>query len=1711
MTVIVASSAARALEDMGFRRVATYPVGHEVLLDSSGEVAILHREFVALAVGRRTCPRGALFLDHAAVEPFLDPRDRGSPCAGPGAKGAIAWSPFLRHPERWVGKGLPPDVERMMTDGVTIDTVGDDASSASEVSQYAFRDAEHFVRGTQECDRALVCGHLEAVPADEAAWALENGCVHPWTVVHQSADKWRSCQDYKMGTNLRVVSQPFTLCSAHEVSQVVGPDSHFAKFDLRDGFWSVPVARGSRHHLMVRHPATGRLLRCTSLPFGYAKSPQHFCRMTEAVAALFRSRVAGLGIHIFCFVDDYLIVGDSEELTRQGMHVFADLLQELGLEYSPLKTRGPARVMEFLGFLLCNTPDFRCISLTSKRQTKLLALIDEWAALEPSAGQAALRVEPVPLASLLGQLVFSSEVIPGSRVYMQAMLSQFRGLEVDWARGLVRHVSSAWTRVQVAEGFWRDLHWWRSALQRQNCLPFARPVVGEIAIVGTDASDYACGELIWLDGGREETVLVFTSAERRRPINFRELRGTLRALELWGARLRGRLVLVETDNTVGHESLRQLRSRAEDMQELVRRIHELSLEHGFSIRSVHTPGVMLIRPDQTSRGASPEEPRLRLSSEAFGRLESRYGPFDEFLGPERELVSLSPSDVEGRLFRRLWAHPTFDTVGSTLRLICDRLTSDPGSCPRGVVVVPWAPEAGWWKLVRHFCVVGRWGAGELGMSANVEGVWHAALSQRPTILLAFPRAGSMLVPLIDAVLLGTESSRAELATCADRGRLRSVWVNEDSPLPPGTLLYAPRRVSPADVAAGGRRGVGGTLYELSEFYHGGELPRCAELLRLHSGNRHHYARDRASWRKGLGGALEPWRPAVESLWVVNHLGGRLLSQPATSGRDRSVRYVFDFDRAEAEIERLGAALARADDVAAGVHLSEEVDGEGLPRDAGEGTERSPSVASAAASVASDFEWISPSDMVGLSGSDAEGADADESLLPMSGYADRTPPPADAARALRSRALAPDSGAPSGDLGGTRRRLGHSDTPGEPSPHRPAAPAPAAGVIAPSRCRYAAQLCAGCRQEMGLDAWIIPGGLAMVHNDRSCYRDACVARDEEAARVFEEALRARAASASLQPGSRLGPVVPGAVVDECEACVPGEVVSADGVDELGPSREFTLMPPPRGSRPPAADANQRVTQMHENLSDARRSMVRCCLDGLCAHAGTSEPSMTCVGSCHRQLHGVACAQLSHGHAVLGVFQCPDCRLRVIFQSDGPYPETARKNIEETMLHELSRGAEGTGAGYADFTKLEAEWALHVGQGATVLMPSDSAEALKCFLTWLVREKERARSLPSLWRLIGSYQLKTFRPNLTGPEHGVKAHYVSLLDSHGIEEHPRTSATPRMLRHCIGGGVIARHCTRPILRARTELDIGLEAGHGLRVGEALTGGDFHGLKANHLTIIRHRDTGLVQVEGMLEHSKTKHKRFVNCLGTTVGHAQLDLARICRDYWRESGMAVSEWDEGAYRVTGVDYSVVRVSFLGMTAAQFRLLGEIAAVSAVAELRTHSKATLKRASDRYSARHSKDKRYVNLVGGPSTSKALSTLVFELTRAGLGQFASVVPGPLLRATDGHYLSHMPLDPSSTYGKLHEIMDEAYELSNPTGDPDPWLDLQGLETPLWGHHSWRRLADTVARASMAKTGVTEQDIDIVFGWQENMYSQRMQYHYETRFNREKRYRVTMYL
>ena len=135
----------------------------------------------------------------------------------------------------------------------------------------------------------------------------------------------------------------------------------------------------------------------------------------------------------------------------------------------------------------------------------------------------------------------------------------------------------------------------------------------DAVIAGTDASGWGTGQLCWLDGQQSECSLEFTAAERRRPINWRELLGILRVVEVFGEQARGRMLLVETENMTARGAAHKLVSRSADMQELLRRLLERCKMYEIVLHVVHTPGTMLLRPDQTSRGLPVEELRVRLT------------------------------------------------------------------------------------------------------------------------------------------------------------------------------------------------------------------------------------------------------------------------------------------------------------------------------------------------------------------------------------------------------------------------------------------------------------------------------------------------------------------------------------------------------------------------------------------------------------------------------------------------------------------------------------------------------------------------------------------------------------------------------------------------------------------------------------------------------------------------------------------------------------------------------------------------------------------------------------------------------------------------------------------------------------------------------------------------------------------------------------------
>ena len=824
--------------------------------------------------------------------------------------------------------------------------------------------------------------------------------------------------------------------------------------------------------------------------------------------------------------------------------------------------------------------------------------------------------------------------------------------------------------------------WFDDHFERRNCTSLERPLVGEAAITGTDASDWGTGQLVWLDGAREEVVLKFTSVEKGRSINWRELLGVLRVLEFFGDRLRGRLVLIETDNMAAKGAASKFSSKSGDMQELVRRLLECAEKHEMQVRFTHTPGVKLIRPDQTSRGDPVEEPRARLAAGQYNLLSERFGPFTEMLGAERE--HRAEGVVNAVEKPRIWMHPTYNTVGSALRLLGERMGRGDGAS--GVVVVPDDSTASWWGLTKHFNVVGRFGVGDTGLELRRMGAWRAQAFARKALILTFPRAaGSVARPIwCTAPALDLGDGYVKNA----EGTARAL------PLPAGSFVYS----------GGLTPGEHGNLYMVwrqfsprrdDGVYHSeGSDVRCvlvAELNRSYTlsgrtkkkvwdvvGGKLVYALDisRAGKSFAPGVGYTPWMPRADMLWSVDHLIKEMpthdAESPRSGGRSMSAkveayrRFTFDFKQAEREVAHGHALQVDAEAACHPFSLegaeSPAVDDACLPP-VGESilthtrrtslaaeVQRSPDRlerriraakrAEDARAMDSLCEAVEEIDVVGAA--EAELAGAVESAAEAAAARVHVPPPK-----ATTREFVPEKRLPS-TVGGEGQRN-----------------------------RYAGTKCAGCGFQITVGDLMVPGGRAMCHKSA-----ACVALAERT--LTEAVLQSQAASK------------------------------------------------PREQQDAASE--KREAQLKHRFSNARQQIIRSCVEGKCR---STEARVFCSEGCGRGAHLTTCFQLSSHRAKLGAFKCGECRASEMSPHSCTPIDSLVKEGGLNSLLELATGAEGTAANQSEFARLERLWlglrACEAGVDLTAfVLPRHSEESFISFLRWLVTDGGRARSFHTIFR-------------------------------------------------------------------------------------------------------------------------------------------------------------------------------------------------------------------------------------------------------------------------------------------------------------------------------------------------------------------------------------------
>ena len=241
----------------------------------------------------------------------------------------------------------------------------------------------------------------------------------------------------------------FKMEGMHTLRDVLKENDWMTKVDLKDAYFMIPIEEVDRE--MLRFSTQGRLFQFTCLPFSLSCAPWVFTKTLKPAMSLLRE----LGIRLVVYIDDILVMADSETQAREHSEALIFLLESLGFIVHPEKTmRIPTQEIEieFLGMdILSQTMKLR---IPTQKVKKLRA---EAAALLRKVATPTAR----EVSCLLGKMNSVAQALPPRPLYC-------RILQRDLARALERGEQSYETPCPLSDLAKEELSWWAEHMQEWN-------------------------------------------------------------------------------------------------------------------------------------------------------------------------------------------------------------------------------------------------------------------------------------------------------------------------------------------------------------------------------------------------------------------------------------------------------------------------------------------------------------------------------------------------------------------------------------------------------------------------------------------------------------------------------------------------------------------------------------------------------------------------------------------------------------------------------------------------------------------------------------------------------------------------------------------------------------------------------------------------------------------------------------------------------------------------------------------------------------------------------------------------------------------------------------------------------------------------------------------------------------------------------------------
>ena len=565
--------------------------------------------------------------------------------------------------------------------------------------------------------------------------------------------KWRTIVDAtSSGVNPACVPLDCKYDMLADAVAGMAPGCHLSSFDLTDAFLNWPYDQ-SHSDLIGYRDTFGDYFRYRFLGFGGAQSPHVQQKWAIAIKNILNKEglkhctgeAADYSTFrcVMAYMDDFAMAHTSNNADVRAEQYASVLrvLADLGLEDKPSKRSPPAQNLEILGFAVDTVA--QTVSITADRCDRLLSEIADWTA-DTNAD-----VSRRDLASLIGKLQWVAQIAPGGQLHLRRAY-QARDAFVGTVGASAKARWGRNIRVRNTPGLQLDLDWWRDNLpalkgatiylanlstangfwkgrvtDNDAELDASGGVASEdIDVITTDASGYGGGA--WFRHDRAAWHFDSTVRSPARSSNYRELLTAILSLERWGAQLRGRRVLIRTDNKTTMAVINKGNTSADTLDGLARRLYAVTQRYDIRVAARHIPGVsngladLLSRwhYDKTDRGDWQFDPAEFARAQAWLRARhARTFDVDACADPTGLNAQCSPfwsgadscldHDMAGMA---VWCNADWDLLRDILRHFRGAASRSPHDTT-GVFVVPEKTNAAWWRDLRGFRVLARYPAG----------------------------------------------------------------------------------------------------------------------------------------------------------------------------------------------------------------------------------------------------------------------------------------------------------------------------------------------------------------------------------------------------------------------------------------------------------------------------------------------------------------------------------------------------------------------------------------------------------------------------------------------------------------------------------------------------------------------------------------------------------------------------------------------------------------------------------------------------------------------------------------------------------------------------------------------------------------------------------------------------------------------------------------